>query len=440
MPIRISSPFFTGGSTRRLLTAALLIPLFTTTAGDAFADTATADRAHERYEVVGPATAQERTEVTDTGAAIDGVEETAVFITATPTEAEAVGDLGYEVTALPPPKTEAQRAQDFPPEDSGYHNFDELTEVVDTVVADHPGIARKATIGSSYEGRDLMAVKLSDNAGTDEDEPEVLLTHAQHAREHLTVEMAVYLLRTFTGEYGSDERITELLDSREIWILPNLNPDGSEYDTATGSYRNWRKNRQPSPEARAKGTDLNRNWGHQWGCCGGSSSVPSSPTYRGPAGESAPEVGAVADFVRGRVVDGEQQITVGIDFHTYGELVLWPYGYTYDETAPGMSQDEYDTHAALGELMAESNGYTPQQSSDLYITDGSINDWLWGDQGIFSFTFEMYPGSAVGGGFYPPDEVIPAETSRNREAVLDLLDHADCPQRAIGKEADHCGG
>ena len=89
--------------------------------------------------------------------------------------------------------------------------------------------------------------------------------------------------------------------------------------------------------------------------------------------------------------------------------------------------------------MASTNGYTPQQASDLYITDGSIRDWLWGSQGVFSYTFEMYPGSSgSGGGFYPPDEVIPAQTSRNKEAVLQLLDRADCPYEAIGKEAQYC--
>jgi hypothetical protein len=88
--------------------------------------------------------------------------------------------------------------------------------------------------------------------------------------------------------------------------------------------------------------------------------------------------------------------------------------------------------------MADSNGYTPQQSSDLYITDGTINDWLWADQGIFSYTFEMYPASSLGGGFYPPGGVIDRETSRNREAVLTLLTYADCVYRAAGLEAEYC--
>jgi hypothetical protein len=88
--------------------------------------------------------------------------------------------------------------------------------------------------------------------------------------------------------------------------------------------------------------------------------------------------------------------------------------------------------------MADANGYTPQQSSDLYITDGTINDWLWGDQRIVNFTYEMHPRDAAGGGFYPPSSVIERETERNREAVLRLLDYADCPYRIIGEEEAYC--
>jgi hypothetical protein len=311
---------------------------------------------------------------------------------------------------------------------------------VNQIVAANPSIARRSSIGTSYQGRDLIAVKISDNVGTDENEPEVLFNAGQHAREHLTIEMAVYLLRQFTQNYGSDSRITNLVNTREIWILPNVNPDGSEYDIETGAYRSWRKNRQPNSGTTAVGTDLNRNWAHQWGCCGGSSSSPSSSTYRGPSAFSAPETARIRDFVLSRRVGGVQQIKTHIDFHTYSELVLWPYGYTTANTAPGLNADAQATFATIGQQMAATNGFTPEQASDLYIADGTIIDWMWANQGIFSYTFELYPSSASGGGFYPPDEVISAQTSRNREAVLILTEYADCPWRAIGAQAQYCGG
>lgn len=104
---------------------------------------------------------------------------------------------------------------------------------------------------------------------------------------------------------------------------------------------------------------MNRNWAYKWGCCNGSSGSKSSDTYRGPAPESTPEVKVVADFVRSRVIGGKQQIRAAIDFHTYSELVLWPFGWTYSDTAPGMTQDDRDAFAAVGRKMAASNGYTP---------------------------------------------------------------------------------
>jgi carboxypeptidase T len=336
------------------------------------------------------------------------------------------------------PAAPGTRVKDFPPGYTKYHTNAEATKQIDALVAKYPDILSKQTIGTSHEGRDILALKLSKNVKKDEAEPEVLFTAHQHAREHLTVEMALYLLDEFTGKYGSDDRITKMLDSREIWIVPDLNPDGGAYDIESGSFRSWRKNRQPNPGSNEVGTDLNRNWDYKWGCCDGSSDDPADETYRGPSAASAPEVQVVAKFVDSRVVDGTQQIKAAIDFHTYSELVLWPFGFTSDETGPGMTQDDHDTFATIGKKMAAENGYTPEQSSELYVTDGAIDDYLWGDQKIFAYTFEMYPSSAGGDGFYPKDTVIPKETARNREPVLQLLETADCPYRAIGKEDQYC--
>ncbi len=395
-----------------------------------------------QYRVDGPSTKEARTAIARTGASIDhGFGSNYVVVTATAGEVQAIRKLGYFVTPLTAPEPTSRGGVGtnlFPPADSNYHDYPELTTKVNQVVADHSSIARKLSVGTSYQGRDLMLIKISDNVATDEAEPEVLFTAQQHAREHLTPEMAIYLMDLFTDNYGSDPQITNLVNSREIWIIPTLNPDGSEYDIATGSYRSWRKNRQPNSGSSFVGTDENRNWNYNWGCCGGSSGSFSSETYRGAAPESAPEVARVADFVRSRVVGGVQQIKIGIDWHTYGELVLWPYGYTFNNTAPGLTQDDRDTFATLGQQMAATNGYTPEQASDLYITDGTIDDYLWGVHKIFGYTFEMFPTGSPG--FYPPDENIPAQVSRNRAAVLMLLEYADCPYRIIGKQAQYCGG
>ncbi|MEW2085436.1 M14 family metallopeptidase [Streptomyces sp. NPDC005283] len=442
-------------SGRKTATLAALLALavaapFTANASPPRADTpdATASAAAEeeqilQYEIRGHATAAARSAIAATGVSVDEADEHSLVVSATATEAKRLRALGYKIAALPAPPARtrsgvARKPFDFPSADSRYHNYAEATAEIDQRIAKYPNIMSKRVIGKSYQGRDIIAVKVSDNVATDENEPEVLFTHHQHAREHLTVEMALYLLRELGEDYGTDSRITNAVNGREIWIIPDVNPDGGEYDIATGSYRSWRKNRQPNSGSTSIGTDTNRNWNYKWGCCGGSSGSAGSETYRGARAESAPEVKVVADFARSRIVGGKQQIRTGIDFHTYSELVLWPFGYTNSDTAPGMTQDDRDAFATVGKKMAASNGYTPEQSSDLYITDGSIDDWLWGNQRIFSYTFEMYPTGFGGGGFYPPDEVIERETSRNRDAVLQLLENSDCMYRSIGKEQQYC--
>lgn len=378
-----------------------------------------------------------RSVIAGTGALILEVGHDYVLIEATASEKKAI-ERQWRVTLAQPTAEQAPQLA-FPPADSAYHDYAEMVAEIQQAEADHGAIFDLFSMGTSYEGRTIWAGKISDNVGTDEDEPEVLFTHHQHAREHLTVEMGLYTLRILTDEYGTDSQITNLVNSREIWMVFDMNPDGGEYDIATGSYRSWRKNRQPNPGSSYVGTDLNRNWGYRWGCCGGSSGTFSSETYRGASAFSAPETQVVRDFVNSRVIGGEQQITVAIDFHTYQELVLWPYGYTFTDVPSDMTQDDHNVLVTMGQAMAATNGYTPEQASDLYITDGTINDWLYGVHRIMNYTFEMYPRTSTHGGFYPPDEVIPTQTSRNRDAVLYLLEQADCPYDVIGKGAQYCG-
>ncbi|WLR41229.1 M14 family zinc carboxypeptidase [Bacillus carboniphilus] len=400
------------------------------------AEKAFANEEKQKVKVLDVNTKEERTKVAQSGAVIEEIGEDYVVVVGLTSEIEQIKkDFKIQKQEL---LNDYAKIFDFPPSDSEYHNYDEMVEEIEQAVDDHSDIVEKFTIGNSYENRDLVAVKISDNPTVDEDEAEVLYVGLHHAREHLTVEMTLYLLELFTDNYGLDTQITDLVNSKEIFIIFNLNPDGGEYDIQDGGYDFWRKNRQPNSGSSYVGTDLNRNYGYNWGCCGGSSGNPYSDTYRGTSAFSAPETAAIRDFIEGRVVDGKQQITTAISFHTYSELILYPYGYTYTDVPSDMSQDDYDVFVEMAEQMGALNGYTPQQSSDLYVTDGDMSDWAYGDQGIFAFTFEMYPTSS-NPGFYPPDEVIDEETERNKEAVLYLTEQADCPYGVIGKEGQYCG-
>ena len=300
---------------------------------------------------------------------------------------------------------------------------------IEQTAAAHPDIVRVSTVGLSLEGRAILAVKISDEPAVDDPaEPAVLFMSLHHAREHLTVEMALEIIRLFTEGYGHDPALTNLVNTREIWVLPNINPDGGEYDIATGVYQYWRKNRRHNFDG-SYGVDLNRNYGYRWGGPG-SSGWPTDETYRGPAAFSEPETQVVRDFVL-----AHPDITAAITFHTYAELILYPYGYTYDDLPTDMTLNDLMAFRKLADDMAATNGYVPQQASDLYTTSGDTVDWLYGERHIFGFTFEMYPRS-YNPGFYPPGSVIERETQRNHAAVTYLAGVADNPRKVIGLGGD----
>jgi carboxypeptidase T len=352
--------------------------------------------------------------------------------------ASAVAALALSIL---PPSVARVAAADFPSYDSRYHSYTEMVADIKATASAHPAIVRVFSIGKSYQGRDIWAAKVSDNVAVDENEPEVLIDALHHAREHLTVEQALYVLHILANGYTQDAAVKRLVDSREVWLIFAVNPDGFEYDLTGDPYRAWRKNRQPTPGSSSIGTDLNRNYGYDWGCCGGSSGTASAWNYRGPKAFSAPESRAVRDFVNSRVVGGVQQIRTHITLHTNDELVLWPYGHTKTDVPSDMTKDDHTAFVAFGRSMAAMNGYTAQQSSDLYVTDGDEIDWLYAVHRIFTFTFELYPTEqgTVWKNHYPPDEVIARETARNRTAILHLIDRASCPYLDAHLEKRDCG-
>ncbi|MEO5964961.1 MAG: M14 family zinc carboxypeptidase [Candidatus Limnocylindrales bacterium] len=336
--------------------------------------------------------------------------------------------------AAPAPARAAE--PDFPASMSGYHNFPEMVGEIQQAALSYPDIVQVFSIGKSYQGRDIWMAKISDNVATDENEPEVLIDALHHAREHMGTEQALAILGWLTTGYGTDSTVTRLVNGRETFIIFALNPDGMRYDLTGNPFRAWRKNRQPNAGTTAIGTDLNRNYGYRWGCCGGSSGNPSSIIYRGPEAFSAPETQALRDFVASRVVNGVQQIRTHITLHTNGELVLWPYGYTRTNVPGDMTSLDQRGFVALGRAQAARNGYTAQQSSDLYITDGDQIDWLYATYRIFTYTYELYPTETptVWGDHYPDDSTIPKQTARNRTAILHLIDRASCPYADLGPD------
>jgi len=357
------------------------------------------------------------------GVAIDSVSEDGVIVTVDLQELRDLKRQGLHVISAQPLQ--------FPLQDAGYHDYSEMVAEIWQAAQDHPEIVQLSSIGQSIEGREIYVVKISDNVSSDEAEPEVLLFALTHAREHLTTEQALDLVAYFSDNYGLSGDVTNLVNEREIWILPNVNPDGDEYDRlGDGLYRSWRKNRRDNGNG-TWGVDLNRNYGHKWGFDNiGSSPYPGDWTYRGTGQFSEPETRVIRDFAL-----AHPDLKVSISFHTYGESILWPYGYTYEDVPADMDPLDHATFVQLGQAMADLNGYVAKQAYDLYPTNGDSDDWLYGERGIFAFTFELYPSSPYPG-FYPPDSIIPAETERNRGAVSYLIAVADSPRKVIGQGGD----
>jgi murein tripeptide amidase MpaA len=394
--------------------------------------------------VSGVSTREARTAVARTGAVIDEIGADYVIIDCHPETANQIRALGYQVEerikplALAPMGTVAPMSLV-----SGYHTYSQMVIEINQAVVDHPTLVKVFSIGKSYEGRDIWAAKVNYDVGNGDYQPEALFIGGQHAREHIGVEMTLNLLKLLTDRFSWDMRVQNVVASNQIYIIFNSNPDGSEYDIAnppTDSGAGWRKNRQPNaglPDVLTNwGTDLNRNFDYNWGCCGSAyynSHDANQPTYNGPSAFSAPENQAIRDFINGRMLGATQRIRTGIAFHSHAQEVLWPFGYTDDHA--DMPEDDNLTFTTIGGLMAQSNGYVAKQSSADYITSGDVSDWAYGTQGIFMYTFEMGSG---GNNFYPPSSSIGTLTDVNHDAVLQLLENTACPQKAINMEAEYC--
>jgi carboxypeptidase T len=329
----------------------------------------------------------------------------------------------------------------YPSYDSGYHDPGELYTVIRAHEIAYPTLVRISSIGKSYQGRDIWVAEVTSDVTVDHGKPETLVDALHHAREHISVEQALYLLETLTSQYATDPYVNRLVNERVTWIVFAVNPDGWEFDLSGGQYHQWRKNRQPVAGSTAIGTDINRNYAYKWGCCGGSSSSPWAWNYRGSAPFSTPEAQAIRNFVSSRVIDGKQRIKTHVTLHANGELILYPYCYTTTALPGDMAADDHAVFVAMAQTMAGTNGYRYEQSSSMYVTDGDEIDWLYHTYGTFSFTVELYPTEQPGNtDFYPPYSVVPTQTARNRTMLLYVINTAACPYAAIGKTAQYCPG
>lgn len=365
-----------------------------------------------------------RSRIVDMGINIEGISDQYVIAYGNDHDLNLIKKAGLLIASSDLDLENKFRSKDFPAEDAAYHNFSELTAVLEQISRENPDIVRLESVAKTIEGRDIWAVRLSAGSKAADEKPAVIYMGGHHAREHLSVEVPILFLKHLVKEYRSNNsRIVSLLNNRDIHIIPVVNPDGMEYDIKDGKYKMWRKNRSRNSDG-TYGVDLNRNYGYQWGT-GGSSSNPSSDTFKGPQAFSEIETQAIKNYV-----ERHQNISILLSFHTYSELILYPWGHKYDGLE--IVRDK-QVHEAMAKKMAEWNRYTPKQSSGLYIASGDTTDWSYGVHKIISFTFELDPtnNGVGGGGFYPGAGIIQSVFEKNLEPCLYLLEYADNPYRVI---------
>ena len=283
----------------------------------------------------------------------------------------------------------------------GYYTYDEVVGELDEMVLLFPNlITAKQSIGTSIEGRDLWMVKISDNPNVEESEEEILYTALMHAREPQGMASVVYFMWYMLENYGSDAVVDFLVDNRELYFVPVINPDGYVYNQTTNPNGggNWRKNRRDNGGG-IFGVDINRNFAYEWGFDDiGSSPNPSSGTYRGTAPVSEPETQAIQDFVISR------ELTMTFNYHAVAGSYNFPWGYLPNFFTPDQAQ-----FVAFSQQMSTFNNFiygTPWSNLG-YVTNGYSNDWFYGEQTlkgkIFSWTVEV-----GGSGFWPSEnQIIP---------------------------------
>jgi len=289
-----------------------------------------------------------------------------------------------------------ESAGPYDPFFNDYHNLDDLNAFVVQLVGNHTDIAKIVQVASTYQGRTVNGVVIQGKAPT----TAIYIEGGIHAREwvaHASVTFVLY--RLLTG-YGTDQTITQLVDSIQFHVVPCLNQDGYVY-TWTGD-RMWRKTMSPNPGSSCFGTDPNRNWDNHW-CEQGASRDPCDDAYCGRKAFSEIEVQSIANYV----------LKVGnikgfIDFHSYSQLWMQPYGWT------AAKPKDYDGQRALGlgavAAIKKSHGKTYQEGSIytiIYPASGSSADWAY-DQANCTYPYGVELRDTGQYGFLlPANQIVP---------------------------------
>jgi len=308
-----------------------------------------------------------------------------------------IEDIDAAAQAIQPSASDAMDLQT-------YNSYNTTVEWVKDLAEQYSDIAELVNIGTSYEGRELVGIRItgSKSKATSATKPGFWMDGGLHAREWITTATVSYMLNEALSKYAAGEsEVVSIVDSMDLLFAPILNPDG--YDYTWTDDRMWRKTRMPNKIAACPGTDPNRNWDYHWGEAG-TSSVPCSDSYSGASAANQPEIIAVQEYIKD---DGN--FAGYINFHSYSQLWMSPWGYTSDKPAD-YDQQEAGSAAAVAALEAVHGtkyDYGPI-STTIYPASGSSADYVYGTCGaIYSYGVELRD-TGKDGFLLPADQITPS--------------------------------
>jgi len=266
---------------------------------------------------------------------------------------------------------------------NSYHSSEEIVGFTGIVQADNPDKVTYEEIGTTYEGRPIVAVSVTSSSLTPKQR--ICIIGGFQAREWVAPATALYILKTLV-ESNSLE-VEQLLDQYIITFIPLANPDGYEY--SRNFDRLWKKNRVPNSDG-SYGVDLNRNFDDHWGY--NCDTNPSSATYCGPNALSEPETRAIRDYI---INNGPFYAT--IDVGSYGQSIVLPFGWT--PSVPQKQPVLRSVAEAWKNAIASANGaqHSVQNAYTVFNSGGSFRDWAFSRADVpFSYTLQLRDSGTYG--------------------------------------------
>ncbi|XP_055295139.1 zinc carboxypeptidase-like [Sitodiplosis mosellana] len=276
-----------------------------------------------------------------------------------------------------------------------YHDLDVIYAWLDEMLQKYSSVLKNHNYGKSVEGRALRAVKLSKKEGN----PTIFIESTIHAREWVTVATATYFLNELLT--SDDGEIRKLANNYDWVFVPVVNVDGFAYSHSNN--RMWRKTRKPHSIIKfCVGSDPNRNFDFHHGDVGASTN-PCAETYAGPSPFSEPETLALSEFI-----ETFDNIKLYISFHSYSQLLLFPYGHSKEHTPnhKDLNQIGQKTKQAIAKRYG-TQYKVGNIAEAIYLASGSTIDWVYATRNVsLTYTFEFRDKGRYGF-LLPADQIIP---------------------------------